>query len=80
MMKIRELVSRLRQPVTANSDPGLTNAERRDAADAIEGLQLDLAEASHDVELWRDRCDGERQAHDATVSHYEKLLRERPGP
>jgi hypothetical protein len=76
----RDLVSRLRQPVTANSDPGLTNAERWDAAAAIEDLELQLAEASHLAELWKDRCHAEREAHDATTSHYEKLLRERPGP
>jgi hypothetical protein len=79
-MNTRNLVGRLRQPVTMHSDPGLTNAERRDAADAIEELELQLAEASHDAELWKDRLDAEREAHDATTSHYEKLMRERPGP
>jgi hypothetical protein len=80
MTSTRDLVDRLRQPVTMHSDPGMTNAERRDAADAIEELELQLAEASHDAELWKDRCDAEREAHDATTSHYEKLMRERPGP
>jgi hypothetical protein len=80
MTSTRDLVSRLRQPVTAKSDPGLTNAERRDAADAIEELEWQLAEALHDAELWKDRLDAEREAHDATTSHYEKLMRERPGP
>jgi hypothetical protein len=81
-MNTRELVNRLRQPMTLHSDTGLrlTNAERREAADAIEELECQLAEAWHDVDIWKDRCDAEREAHDATTSHYEKLLRERPGP
>jgi hypothetical protein len=81
-MSIRDLVGRLRQPMTLHSDTGLrlTNAERLEAADAIEDLEFQLAEASHDAELWKDRLDAEREAHDATTSHYEKLMRERPGP
>src|SRR5262245_23639270 len=67
-----DLVHRLRVPVTANSDPGLTNAERREAADTIERLGQELGDARTEIEHWQDRVEAERQAHEATIREYEK--------
>lgn len=68
-----ELVKRLRQPVTTNSDPGLTNAERRMAADAIEQLMDDNEQLRCEVETWKDRVEAEQQAHEATIKEFQRI-------
>jgi len=41
-------------------------------------LMARIAELTAEVNLWKDRCEAERQAHEATIDHLHKIMNEEP--
>jgi hypothetical protein len=49
--------------------------DQRSAFDAlIDQLEAEIVRLQLEVELWKDRCAAERQAHEATIEHYDTMM------
>ena len=43
-------------------------------ADTITELQDEITRLRIEVELWKDRCEAERRAHEETIEHYDTMM------
>lgn len=53
---------------------GVTMAHIRAWFDEVSRLEGKIADLQDEVELWKDRCGAERQAHEATIKHCDYML------
>jgi hypothetical protein len=54
----------------------LIETERREleAEARCAKMQLELARARAEATIWQDRCEAERQAHEASCKHFDKMM------